>query len=191
MSRLPKDSEVELGIEHIAFAYDPVVVATSGDVELVGLTSQQVRSIFDGTATNWAEFGGPDSLITVLTREEDDSNTKIMRNGIIGDTEFAPGSLLVTSEDELKAAIVKIPSSIGYMAHSGVQLDSLSVNVMALDGYQPSDADPNYPLENRILGVAYLPANTSKVQRFLEFITGKEAASFLSENGIPPLYQGR
>ena len=108
MSRLPKNSEFETGISHIAFAYDPVVIAASSDVVIEGLTSEQVKDIFLGNITNWADVGGPDLLITVLVREEDDSNTKIIRNGIVGDTDFAQGSHLVTSEDELKMTMAKM-----------------------------------------------------------------------------------
>lgn len=189
MSRLPKESEMEKGIAHLAFAYDPVVIAVSQDVTIEGLKSEQLKDIFAGTITNWTAVGGPDSLITVLTREEDDSNTKIIRKGIIGDTEFARGAQFITSEDELKTAITKFSSSIGYMAYSGVQLDSLGINVLAIDGQHPSEADPAYPLDNRLLGVAYLPGAVAKVQGFLDFITSDEATRILSAKGIPSISQ--
>ena len=159
----------------------------SNDIAIDGLSSEQVKDIFLGNTTNWADVGGPDSLITVLTREEDDSNTKIVRNGIVGDTDFARGSHLVTSEDELKKTLAKLRASIGYLAYSGLQLDALDINVLELDGLHPSEADQYYPLDNRLLGVAYLPASLAKVQPFLDFITGNEGARLLSDKGIPSI----
>ena len=87
----------------------------------------------------------------------------------------------------MKAAMTKVGSSIGYMAYSGIQLDELDINVLSLNGVHPSEAAQDYPLDNRLLGVAYLPASESKIQRFLNFITGDEGAQLLSVKGIPSI----
>ena len=89
MSRPPKDSELSDGIVHVGFAEDKVVVVASPDVNITSLTSQQIKSIFAGEITNWVAVGGPNTAITVLIREEKDSNTKLLRRGILGDAGFA------------------------------------------------------------------------------------------------------
>ena len=183
MSRPPKDSELALGIEYVSFAEDKVVVVTSPDIEVRALTNQQVKEIFTGVATNWLEIGGPDSLMKVFVRDEDDSNTKILRKEIIGDTDFAEGSVVFTSESDMQKALGGTAGAVGYVAYSGVRLKDLDLNVLALDGQDPADVASAYP-RSRVLGVAYLPGNTAKVKPFLDFLKSSETQALLEDKGI-------
>ena len=187
MSRPPKDSELECGIAYLAFAEDKVVVVTSSELPITGLTSKQVKDIFLGAITNWSEVGGPDALIVVIVREEKDSNTKILRDGLFGDGTFAAGSVVLGSEGETKTALSGGTNSIGYLAYSGVRLEDLPVHALALDGQDPAVVGGSYPLDMRTLGVAYLPGNSEKVQPFLDFITSPQAHERLAGQGIEPI----
>ena len=51
-------------------ARDGIAIATNPDIELPTLSVEQVRDIFAGEITNFSEVGGPDALITVVSREE-------------------------------------------------------------------------------------------------------------------------
>jgi len=184
MSRLPKQDEMATGIEYVNFAAERVSVVTSSDLPLPGLPVEQVRGIFSGEIRNWSEVGGPDVLIRIIIREEDDSNTKIMRAGIMGDTPFSETALLMTSESDAKEALNKAAGAIGYLAFSGVVSSGSSVNPVALDGVHPSGQGPGYPLPARDLGVAFLPAAQGRVQSFLDYITGAEAGAILADLGL-------
>jgi phosphate transport system substrate-binding protein len=113
MSRPPKEEELAAGIEYLRFALDRIAVVTSPDLIIADLTRTQVRDIFTGAITNWSQVGGPSEVIKVLVREEEDSNTKILRSGILGDTEFAPGAAVMTSEGDTKAALSSSTNTIG------------------------------------------------------------------------------
>ncbi len=183
MSRLPKDEEIAGGINYHQFGQDRVVVVASSDLSIGGLTSQQVKDIFLGVI----EVGGPEAPINILVREEKDSNTKIMRKGMIGDGAFAPGSVTMTSENDTKAAMSSATNTISYLAYSGVRIEDLRVNALALDGHEPGDPNSAYPLESRPLGVAYLPENIAKVKPFLDFLISPEIQDLLVERGIGPV----
>lgn len=187
MSRLPKDEEITGGIRYHQFGQDRVVVATSPDLSIGGLTSQQVKDIFLGVITHWSDVGGPDAPISVLVRGEKDSNTKIMRQGMLGDGAFAPGSVTMSSESDTKAAMSTATNTISYLAYSGVRIEDLPLHALALDGREPGDPNSAYPLESRPLGVAYLPENFEKVKPFLDFLISPETQDLLAARGIVPV----
>lgn len=183
MSRPPKDSELADGIVYLHFGTEKVVVATSPDLSINGLTSQQVKDIFLGKIKNWSEVGGPDATISVLVRDEEETNTKILRQGLFGEAAFTAGAVVFTSEDDLKSALASTTHAIAYLAYGGIRLGNLKVNPVAIDGQEPADLNGDYPY-TRPVGVAYLPANAAKVQPFLDFITSPEARTLLTEQGI-------
>ncbi|PKB71238.1 MAG: hypothetical protein BZY87_06370 [SAR202 cluster bacterium Io17-Chloro-G6] len=184
MSRRPQESEIETGIKYITFAEERVAVVTSPDLPLSNLTVEQVRAIFTGEIDNWASIGGPDALIRLIVREEEDSNTKIMRTGILGDTPFSKTAVLMTSESDAKDALNQATNAIGYLAYSGVVSGALSVNPVALDGLHPADSGGDYPLPSRSLGVAFLPEKFNEVQGFVDFITGSVVKGILAKQGL-------
>ena len=184
MSRKPKESEFETGINYITFAEERVAVVTSPDLNLYSLTVEQIRAIFTGKIDNWSSVGGPDALIRLIIREEDDSNTKIMRTGILGDAAFSKTAVLMTSESEAKDALNNATNAIGYLAYSGIVADGLSVNPLALGGLHPADTEGDYPLPSRSLGVAFLPEKFQEIQGFVSFITGSVVKDILAKQGL-------
>ncbi len=185
MSRKPKQSELATGIRYIAFAEERVAVVTSPDLLISGLTVDEVRAIFTGEIDNWSLFGGPDAVIRLIIREEDDSNTKIIRAGILGGVPFSKAAVVVTSEADAKDALNGATNAIGYLAYSGIVAGSgLSVHPVALDGLHPANQDRDYPLQSRSLGVAFLPGKINEVQGFVDFITGSVVAELLAKQGL-------
>ena len=182
MSRPPKESELADGIEYLSFARDKVVIATSPDISVKPLTSQQVADIFSGKIDRWSDLGGPDYPIAVLVREESDSNTRILREGIFGDGGFSPGSVTMESEGATRDAIASGTNTIGYLAYSGVRIEDLNVHTVTVDGHDPSSAEV-YPF-TRQLGAAYMQSRAGKVQPFATFLNSPSVRAMLAENGI-------
>ena len=57
-SRELKDSEIEAGLSSTVIAMDGIAVIVNNDSPVTDLTSEQVRSIFMGEVTTWAEVIG-------------------------------------------------------------------------------------------------------------------------------------
>lgn len=184
MSRRPKELEIETGIRYITFAEERVAVVTSPNLPLSMLNLEQVRAIFTGEIDNWSRIGGPDALIRLIVRVEDDSNTQIIRAGIIGDAPFGRTAVIMSSEADAMNALNSAANAIGYLAYSAVVAGDLSVHPVALDGWHPADADRAYPLASRTLGVAFLPEKVDHVQGFVDFLTGSDAREMLARHGL-------
>jgi phosphate transport system substrate-binding protein len=60
--------EVPVAIEGIAFAVHP-------DLEISGLTLEQIKDIYTGQITNWSEVGGSNTPITPYSRRLEDGGT--------------------------------------------------------------------------------------------------------------------
>lgn len=184
MSRAPKEAELATGIAYESFAEDRVSIVVSPDVIISDLTSVQIKGIFTGEITNWSEVNGPNAAIKVVVREESDSNTAILRAGILGQEEFSRSAVVMTSESDTKAALDHSTQSVGYIAYSGFVIDQLKVNVVSIDGHHPTVGGNLYPLAPRVLGVAYLPANEDQVKKFVNFIKGSTAGEVLVKRGL-------
>jgi phosphate transport system substrate-binding protein len=185
LSRPPKDSELASGIEYITISIDRIVIAASSDLSISGLTSQQVKDIFLGDITNWSAVGGPDVSINVFVRDEEESSTQVLRKELFGDEDFAAGSVVFTSDGELRTALSDAANTITFLGYSGIRLSDANIHTLAIDGKDPADLSSDYPY-TRPMGIAYLPSNAAKVQPFLDFISSPEAFALLAEKGINP-----
>jgi phosphate transport system substrate-binding protein len=186
MSRLPKDSELADGIKYLPFSMDRIAIITSPDLSMPGLTSQQVKDIFLGDITNWSAVGGPDANISRLVRDEEESSTQILRKELFGDGAFAPGSVVFTSDADMRDALSKMgTNTIAFLGYSQLRLSDMNGHILMIDGKDPSKIGGDYPYV-RPMGVAYLPSNAAKVQPFLDFIASPEAVALLAEKGISP-----
>jgi phosphate transport system substrate-binding protein len=185
MSRAAKSSELESGVEYLPFASDQIIVATNSDMGISELTGQQMKDIFLGNITNWSEVGGPNAGINVLVRDEDESSTQVLRSLLFGDAAFANGSIVFTSEGELRDALTNSPNAIAFMSFGGLRLSDKNFPVLKIDGMDPANLSNNYPYF-RPLGVAYVKSNMEKIQPFLDFLTSPEGRALLAEKGVKP-----
>ena len=185
MSRAPKESELADGIKFVALGNERVAIVTSAGLSIPELTGEQVNDIYRGKIKNWSEVGGPNAPISVLARDEEETLTQILREGIFGKEPFPAGVVVLTSASDMQNALQKTANAIGYLSYSTVGIDKLPFHAVAIDGHDPADIQDNYPY-TRLLGVAYLPSNADKVQPFLDFINGSEARALLTGLSITP-----
>lgn len=185
MSRAPKESELADGIKFVALGDERVAIVTSSDLSVPKLTGEQVNDIFRGKIKNWSEVGGPDAPVSVLARDEEETLTQILRQGIFGKEPFPAGVVVLTSASDMQNALIKTTNAIGYLSYSTIGTDKLPFHAVVIDGHDPADIQESYPY-TRTLGVAYLPSNAAKVQPFIDFINSSEARALLTGLSITP-----
>jgi phosphate transport system substrate-binding protein len=183
LARPPKDEELAQGLKYIHFATERIAFATSPDISISDLTTAQVKDIFAGKITNWSEVGGPDASINLLVRDEEESNSQILREAIFGETPFPAGAAVFTSEGDMRKALGSAGQAIAYVSYGGLKIEDVSANIVMVDGFDPADLSRDYPY-TKPAGVAYISANEAKVQPFLDFITSVEAKALLAKYGI-------
>ena len=140
-SRNVKDSEFETfaDLQVFTIAFDGIAIVTNPDLELPSLTIDQVKMIFSGEITNYAEVGGPDAEIIVVSREEGSGTRAAFEELVMesGDTEavITEDAILQQSNGQVRTTVSTTPNTIGYLSFGF--LDA-SIKTVAIDGVEPS-----------------------------------------------------
>ena len=192
-SRPVKDSEKEAYPDEefveILVAYDAVCIAVSQAVYDAGVTelsAEEVRAIYTGEITSWAQLGGDDEEIYVLGREVGSGTRDTFNEMVMGsDKAETPGvTTSHGSNAEVKTAITSSDSAIGYLGLNYV-LDG-DLGVIAYEGVEPSSEtvkDMSYPLARELYMVTY-GESSEESQAFLDFVTGEDGQAIAEELGF-------
>ncbi len=181
--------EAQLGLEFVQVSDDGLAIAVHPSVEIDGLTTEQVRSIYSGVYDNWSELGGNDLPIVILDRSEDESAKIILREYVLGDMEISEKAINLYYEPDMVSGLQSTPGAIGYFSLGLGISEEIPVRFVSLDGVSPSLAhikDGSYPVI-RPLGIVYGNPVSSELEGFIRWIQGDEAARVMEQNGFSPV----
>jgi phosphate transport system substrate-binding protein len=101
-------------VEHIV-CIAPFAIVVNNDVTVSDLKTQQVADIYAGKITNWKEVGGKDEKITLIHRPDSSGSRALVKQLIMGGTDFSKDGVTQDSSGAVKTAVGKTPGSIGYI----------------------------------------------------------------------------
>jgi len=189
VARSLTEEEQQLGLRYEPLTWDALVFAVHPSVTIDGLSTEQVRDLYAGEITNWRQAGGPDLPVTVFDRTEGGSAKVLVRRYVLGeDLQIAPSVVQVAQETDMVDAIRGTRGGIGFVSLGWVTARKLPVRTLALDGIVPGVGTTQagtYPLA-RPLGVVARPDAPPRVERFLKWATGDEAAALIAKQGYAP-----
>ncbi len=109
-------------LEQIPVAIDGIALYVSRQLSIPGLTLAQIKDIYTGKITNWNQVGGPNLVITPLSRNPQDGGTpEFFEEKVLNKESFAPSVqpyMQDTTASIRKAA--DTPGGIGYATASEV-----------------------------------------------------------------------
>ncbi len=185
-SREVKESELadfpNLAIHTIA--RDGIAIAVNPDVAVDGLTKDEVRDIFAGEIMNWSEVGGPDAVITVISREEGSGTRGAFEEMVMGKEgpPIVDTAILFPSNGAVRTAVSTTPDSIAFLSFG--YLDE-SVKALAVDGVDATVENAlngSYPVV-RPLNMLTDGAPGELAQAWLDFILSAEGQAIVVEEG--------
>jgi len=194
-SRAIKDSEFEVfpNLQIFTIAYDGIAVVINSGVELSTLSIDEVRAIFAGTIINFADVGGIDAPITVVSREEG-SGTRAAFEDLVMEYKDSAGekvldlivetALLQQSNGQVRTIVAETPNSIGYLSFGF--LDD-SITGVPIDDVAPSIdnvLNGSYPIF-RPLNMETGGDPNDLAKAFLDFILSADGQAIVSEDYIP------
>ncbi len=193
LSRKLKPQENDKTLEQRLIAKDALLVATHPSVKgVTNLTTEDLKAIYSGKATNWKAFGGSDAKIVVLDRPEDESAKRLLREHYLGkDLKNASEAVVFRKEGELIDAIQSTPYSIGTFSLAYAVSYQLPVNRLNLNGIAPTLENMKagkYKMVRSIVFVFKKPP-AQKVQKFIDFVASTKANITLRQSGYLPLTQ--
>jgi phosphate transport system substrate-binding protein len=181
-------SEKQDGLELLPLADDPIAFVVHASLPIERLTAEQLKAIYLGKITNWRDVGGPDAAIVVLTRDEDEGSTKVLRKTIFTDATWAASAVVLTKAGELRDAVTKTPNSIGFGSYGDFVINGLGADVIAVDDVHPKEyGGGRYPIPARTLAVMYTPKNREKVQPLIDYLKSEMAKTALLKDGVVPV----
>jgi phosphate transport system substrate-binding protein len=202
-SRAMKAEEVEQAqangidpIEHVV-ARDAIAVVVHPDNPVDELTIPLISAIFTGQITNWAEVGGVDGPIVLLSRESNSGTymyflENVMRfDESVGDSLFSPDTLLLPSSEGISNEVRHNPNVIGYDGLGYVTPDQKTLRIATAAGepyITPSEEtvnDGTYPIARPLY--MYTSGNPKgELKAYLDWIRGPEGQEWVSELGFVP-----
>jgi phosphate transport system substrate-binding protein len=117
------------------------VIVNKG-VGVTSLTTDQIKSIYAGTATNWNQVGGSNLPIVVVSRPASSGTRATFQRYMLGGPEkiSGPASLTTDSTGTVITEVASTNGAIGYAATGPAKANS-GVTIVSIDGNAPSSAN--------------------------------------------------
>ncbi len=114
-------------------AVDALIMIVHPDNPLQTLTRGEVQAMFSGRITSWAEVGGPDLSILLVTREREASARAIFSQRIMLEQRVSINALVVATDTAVQQQVATAPAAIGYTMMGALQ----GTKALALDAIAP------------------------------------------------------
>ncbi|HAC65570.1 MAG TPA: phosphate ABC transporter substrate-binding protein [Cyanothece sp. UBA12306] len=120
-SRPLKDEEYERAkkrgftLKQIPVAIDSIAIAIHPDLNVPGITIDQLRDIYLGKITNWQQVGGPDLSIRPYSRRPEDGGTvEFFQKNILDQENFGQNIIYIFSTTQALRKVAEEKGSIYY-----------------------------------------------------------------------------
>ncbi|WP_026731270.1 PstS family phosphate ABC transporter substrate-binding protein [Fischerella sp. PCC 9605] len=102
-------------LQQIPIAIDGLAVAVNPNLNISGLTVDQLRSIYTGQINNWSELGGPNIPIKTYSRRISDGGTvELFVQDILGGQAFSSNVEFVSTTTQALQKVAASPGGIYY-----------------------------------------------------------------------------
>jgi phosphate transport system substrate-binding protein len=194
-SRDIKPEEIEQakakGVEPKEFtvARDGIAIVVNPESPVDDLTTEQLRQIYTGEATNWNQVGGPDAKITVLSRESSSGTYVFFQEHVLDKQDYAASVRLMPATSGIIQSVSQDEWTIGYVGLGYAEQAGGKVKVLRVDGVEASEAnvlDGSYPIARPLhLYTNGEPQGT--VKKFVDFCLGEKGQAIVREQGYVTL----
>ncbi len=181
-------------------ARDGIAVVVNPKNPVNALSFDQIAAIYTGEYTNWAQVGGPDKKIVVLSRESSSGTYVFFQEHVLKKQDYTPSARLMPATAAIIQSVTDDQWTIGYVglgyvAHTKGKVKSLKVNAAdSLKAIAPSDvtvASGAYPIARPLqLYTNGQPSGAVKI--FIEFANSEKGQEIVRSTGfVPPSATGK
>lgn len=176
----------EKGLWEFVLAYDGIAVVTHPSNPVANLTLDQIKGIFTGQITNWAEVGGTDAPIHLVNREAGSGTRGAFEELVLDGELFAEDAIIQGSTGAVKTTVAMDPDAIGYIS---LAAQDKSVKAVTVDGVQATVANissKTYKIA-RPFNILCKEEPSGEVADFINWFRSTEAEEMLVEEGLVPV----
>ena len=181
MVELPAEAKA---LTSVVVARDGIAVVVNPGSAVTNLTLAQIRGIFNGTVKTWAEIGGADAPITVVSREEG-SGTRSSFEKIVGGVSITKNAIFQDSNGTIRETVANDKNAIGYLSHG---LVNDKIKAIAVEGKACTTETiiaGGYAL---VRPVFFLTKGTpaGPVKQFIDYVLSADGQEIIKDNGLIP-----
>ena len=176
-----------LGVRHLV-AQDALSVIVNAANPVRALSAEQLRGLFDGSISSWAELGGDDLEVIVIVRPPWSGTHRFFRDHVLKGQAYAALARTLPTTPEILESVRSDPRAVGY---SGVAYRLPGTEACAIDGVSPTAEAVRagrYPLA-RYLAFYTVETPAGLAKRFIDFCQGAEGQAIVAEVGYIPLWE--
>lgn len=112
---LTRAQERGFRLQQIPVAIDGLAIAVNPNLNILGLTIDQLKSIYTGQTTNWKQLGGPDLTIRPYSRPAEDGGTvELFVQDVLGGQAFGSNVELASTTTQALREVASNPGGIYY-----------------------------------------------------------------------------
>jgi phosphate transport system substrate-binding protein len=173
-------------------ALDGLSAYVNGENPVKEITIDQLGGIFTGKIKNWKDVGGPDTPITIYSRENSSGSYEFFKEHILKGQDFAASAQTMPGTAAILQAVSKDKGGIGYggagygagAKHLSVKKDDSSP---AIEPTEENVENQSYPIW-RYLYVYVNPAlDKGEIGAYLNWIRSDDGQKIVKDVGYYPL----
>ena len=173
-------------------ALDGLSVYVNPENTLKELTIAQVGDIFTGKITNWKEVGGPDTPITVYSRENSSGTYEFFKEHVLKGKDFAASAQTMPGTAAIVQAVTKDKSGIGYGgAAYGGSSKLLAIKKTdsspAIEPTEDNVESGTYPIWRHLYVYVNPALDKGEVAAYLNWIRSDDGQKYVKDIGYYPL----
>ena len=185
-SRALKDEEKN-DVDGTVIALDGIAIIVNKASKVEDLTVDQLKQMFTGEITNWADVGGDDGEIVLIGREAG-SGTRDGFESIVDVKDSCKYAQELTATGAVISAVEANPLAIGYASLSAVGDTVKIVTVGGVECSEETVKDGSYEVQRPFVFVTNKSVTLSEqAQAFFDFATSTDAADLIRTAGAVPV----
>jgi phosphate transport system substrate-binding protein len=174
-------------LKTIKVAKDGIAVIVNPKNPVSTLSLKQIKEIYTGNTTSWADVGGSKDKIEIVGRDSASGTRELFSEKVLNKADFTKFMLEKNSNGAIQQYVSQTPTAIGYV---GMGFED-GVKVLDLKGdddktYKPtteSVKDQTYPLSRELFMVSKgEPQGVAK--EFIDFLTSADGQKIVEEQGF-------
>lgn len=176
----------EKDLVEIVVARDGLAVIVHPSNPVRGAKLAEVKQIFSGDLRRWKYLGGPDRLITVVTREEGSGTRGAFQELVMGKTRIFRGAITEDSNGTVREIIAQDPYAVGFISLGLVNEQVRSLDLDGAAANEENILNGRYKLVRPFLFVSMgEPAGLAK--EFVDFVLSAEGQALVKKEGLLPI----
>ena len=145
-----KAKENNVDIYENVVAMDGIAVIVNPGNSVNALTKDQIKAIYTGKISNWADVGGKKGKIVVISRDSSSGTFETFNELALHKEKVRPDALMNASNNAVAQTVARTPSAIGYVGLGYLTSAVKAVKVDGVDATKPNVVNGSYALARKL-----------------------------------------